>query len=140
MARKTVTKAMMRDTLRKAKEILLNEGWVKHALVKHKNDGTVRGYCLSGAIGKASGGMGARGQIGQARPHERRLWDECLSEVSTTLGRDDYQTSIPSWNDAGPRKRDDVIELLDKTMARLTPKRRTRKAIPTESKQPVASK
>jgi len=140
LAYKTVTKAMMRDTLRRAKEILLNEGWVKHALLKHNRDGTVQGYCLSGAIGKASGGMGEKGQLRESRENERRLWDKCLSEVSTTLGKDDYMSSIPSWNDASPRKRDDVIELLDKTMARLTPKRRTRKAIPTESKQPVASK
>lgn len=112
----------VQDTLRGAKEVLLNEGWAKGRLVTLSVAGPR--FCVSGAIARALDLFGENWIVKEG-PRASGIWNEVITELALTLEARGPRVRVVSWNDANDRTVDDVIELIDETLARLAPQAAT---------------
>lgn len=108
----------VQDTLRRTKEVLLNEGWTQG----HARTWTGEGfsYCISGAISQACVMPFVGSSFLQMHDERASEYQAAIEALSQTLG----SFAIPSYgiinyNDARGRTLDDMIELIDLTLARV---------------------
>jgi hypothetical protein len=106
----------VRDALRGAKEVLLNEGWCKYELVEM--DGDQPRYCISGAIGLTVGGMTRDGSMPDRT--NKKDWDQAMAYLNATLQVEgSYTPSAVEFNDEVAEDVDDVVALIDRALLRL---------------------
>lgn len=126
---------VIRERLRRMKEILLNDGWTKGGLVAYDDKRQVTGYCMLGAIQRATGNRYEDGQQNmRTQPEAKAAMREVTRELEATInsGRK-RETDIPRWNDRKVTTLPMVVRMIDKTILRLTPQKRAKAPAPTRS-------
>lgn len=93
-----MTKANECTIIKRAVEILNNEGWIQGSYGGHKT-----GYCLIGALHTA------------AYDIDSNLYDGAYGKVAHFLTIDNNVTkqTLPRWNDAKGRTKEEVIAALE---------------------------
>lgn len=115
--------AIIRERLRRMKEILLNDGWTKGQLVQFDEHRRPSGYCLLGAAERATGVRDEQGQI-VLDPKAKIAMFAVSQELEATIndGRKRH-VDVPGWNDRKMTTLPMVMKMLDKTILRLTPRK-----------------
>lgn len=94
------------DALREAALILKTYGWVQG------RDSDEDGYCLVGALIQAQSVH--NDLFPEAKLEVSDAYNGAFDRVYAAIEGSSYNGSIPSWNDAPDRTKDEVVELLER--------------------------
>lgn len=97
--------------LRSARTRLVDVGWIRGQLELGDDNGKLLGYCVVGAVAPCRESV-SNDQVLALRALNQVAFQGDAANQLTTSG-------LVEWNDAEGRTKEQVVELIDKTIARL---------------------